>query len=225
MKTVVRHILHSTAVRRPRGFTLIELLVVIGIIALLAAAIGIGLRGGDQTVALQAGQSTVASLVSATRGRAALANQNAALMVNANDQAPDRYLRLLAVGVNDGSGTFVPTGDGVLLPAGVFVVPPAWQERAAPEVGENWSNLNSDLLQNTVEFLLDGVTDEDWYSFEMTSFGGKAGGGSRLVLSTAARTEDGLVFTNPNNVRGVTISVYGVATLIDNPNVLQQSGN
>ena len=206
---------------RARGFTLIELLVVIGIIALLAAAIGVGLRGGDQTIALQAGQSTVASLISATRGRAALANQNAALMVNANASSPDRYLRLLAVGVDNGSGTFVPTGDGVLLPAGIYVVPPGGPSAAQREPGSNWTTLDSSALTGPVPFALDGVSSEQWYILGLTPFGtrsevGTPGLGPRLVLSGAQRTEDGIVFNNEENVRCLEVSQYGAITLIDN---------
>jgi prepilin-type N-terminal cleavage/methylation domain-containing protein len=200
---------------RSGGFTLIELLVVIGIIAVLAGAIGIGLRGGDQTVALQGGQSTVASLISATRGRAALANQDAALMVNANDPADtSRYLRLLAVGVKDGSGNFVPTGDGILLPAGIYVVPPGGPSAAQRESGANWANLDSNALTGPVAFALDGVTSEQWYTLQLSLYGTRTGG-IRLVLSRGERTETGLIFTNEENVRGLEVSQYGAVTLID----------
>lgn len=203
--------------RKARAFTLIELLVVIGIIALLAGAIGIGLRGGDQTVALQSGQATLSAMVSATRGRAAIAGANARLLVNANEADPDRYLRYLAVAVETSTSpsTFTIVGEGVSLPAGVYVVPssdvPVGSKSTWP------SELASSALSASPQSAVDpsGAENETWYYYEMTKFGTPSMSSNRFVLSTAERTETGIEFTNMQNVRGLKISEYGTVTLID----------
>jgi hypothetical protein len=43
----------------------------------------------------------------------------------------------------------------------------------------------------------------------------RASGGDKWVLSPARRTPDKLIFTNPDWVRGVVLSSYGLAILIN----------
>jgi prepilin-type N-terminal cleavage/methylation domain-containing protein len=201
---------------RLRGFTLIELLVVIGIIALLAAAIGVGLRGGDQTIALQGGQATLSSMVSATRGRAAIAGANARLLVYADPSDPDRYMRYLAIAVETSASpsTYTIVSDAVLLPNGIYIVPPG-----TVPVGDNpaWpANLRSGALDSTTVSLAESMGSPiDWYYFQMTKFGSNSSTGSNLVLSPGERSEDGVIFNNAANVRGLKISIYGTVTFID----------
>ena len=114
--------------RRPvPAFTLIELLVVVALIAVLAAALGLALRHPGETVVLQAAQGTLASLCSATRGRAALTRQNARLVVAADPADPECHLRYLQVVHEEaaGSGQWRAEGSGVFLPRGVYLVPPS----------------------------------------------------------------------------------------------------
>ncbi len=208
--------MRTVELRARSAFTLIELLVVIGIIALLAGAIGLGLRGGDQTVALQSGQATLNAMVSATRGRAAIAGHSARLLVWADSSDPDRYLRMLAIAVDDGSGSnFTVIGDPVMLPAGAYVVPPSLSS-VPTATGVTWdSNVVSGALQGPGAMADKMGTSASWFYTELTTFGTKVGTSSKIVVSTADRSATGLQFNNPNNVRGLTISLYGAVTLID----------
>jgi len=109
-----------------RAFTLIELLVVIGIIAVLAGGIGLAMRDNNPGSALRSAQGLALSSLSAARGQAALSQNNAQLIVQA-DNADDRFLRSIRVVVYDTtvSGNWRQVGGEILLPVGVYVVPPS----------------------------------------------------------------------------------------------------
>jgi prepilin-type N-terminal cleavage/methylation domain-containing protein len=184
------------------GFTLIELLVVIGIIAVLAGFWAVGVRDGDRSLALQSGQATVASLLSAVRSQAASEGKTAFLLVAGEASEADRYLRTLAVGMDDDDGSLVITKGEYGLPGGVFLVPPH-----SPSPG--WDPLTSSALA--------GGVVAGWYRFAITPLGtpGFEGGGQRLVLAPAEATPDGLRWGNPRSVRGLRISRYGAVTLVN----------
>ena len=199
-----------------RAFTLIELLVVIGIIGLLIGGVGLGLRGGNQTTGLQAAQSTLASMIRIARGQAALKQQRAGVFININASS-DRYLRHIIVAVDISAtqtnpGTWIPVDDGVTLPQGVYVVP-----YVAPNAA--FASLNSTALNAAPVNLIISSTTTDAYAYFSISTVGSSSSTGNIVVSTAIiKTNTGvplLTFDNANNVRGISISQYGIATLIN----------
>ncbi len=115
--------------RKHRAFTLVELLIVIAVIGILAGSLAAVLRTGDKGPALQAAQATLSGFVSAARAQAALGNTNATLVIWANRDDPETYLRRAAVAVrvdtnDDGEfDDYAIQGDIQDLPRGIFFVP------------------------------------------------------------------------------------------------------
>ncbi len=199
---------------RLRGFTLIELLLVIGIITALAAGIGAALQGGDRSVALRSAQGTLVSLLTAARSEAALVGRNAALLVQA-DPALDGYLCDLVVAVRDSADTtWLPVDDWATLPAGVYVLPLNTPVPPLTAAGVDWGGLRSSAFATATETV--GTTSCFVLSFTPR---GTVSGGGNLVLATATRISPAvgapIQFAQPAAVRGVTVSSYGVETLVD----------
>lgn len=131
---------------RRRGFTLVELLGVLGIIIVLVGLMALALTGrGSDGVALANAQKLVNGLVGATRAQAALHQTNARLVVYAQMPATGdaaKYLRALVVvrAEPPGSTTWVATGEHVLLPAPICVVPASPVPANHLRTGVTWLN-------------------------------------------------------------------------------------
>jgi prepilin-type N-terminal cleavage/methylation domain-containing protein len=228
--------------RRTAAFTLIELLVVVGIIALLAGIIGVAFGGGgNSATAIQSAQSTLSGLLASARGQAALTGYNAALFVNNTPGTSptwnSRYLRYCVVAVYQpvtaGSTTYdwVAVNDGVSLPNGAYVVPPDVSSRVATDVSFSGINVNGfDGVKNSVKLNLSSA--EDWLVLGVSPLGGRVDATSVTSSSSPAATATGyivissadpqppsakspILFNNAQNVRGMSISQYGVAGFIN----------
>ena len=209
--------------RVARAFTLIELLVVLGLIALLMGGLGLGLREGQAAGALQTGQGMMASLLSAARGQAALTQRRVLLVVEAEAESEDFLRRIhLVYETTPGSDRWEGRSDGVLLPAGIFVVPGlANVSGAAFAAGSAaWPARRRSSLEPAMAGRITTPTGQGGGYLRMTApfevaESGAAGGGERLVLAVARRTATGVEFANPEAVRGVVLSSYGVAVLVN----------
>jgi Tfp pilus assembly protein FimT len=207
--------------RSAAAFTLIELLVVVGIIVLMVGGIGLAMRGGNGSVALQSAQGTLNSLVSAARGQAALTQGSGFLLVN-SDPMSDGFLREIRVAVQPAAGTWSFTGASVFLPAGIYVVP-GTTGATGVTFAANWPALrHSDLADSTS--IVDSVTAEKGTFFPTKFQFGASGSFSststttnKLVLSPGRRSSaTTLAFDNPELIRGVSLSAYGAPILINN---------
>lgn len=200
------------------GFTLVELLVVIAMIAFLVGGLGVAMHDPGESVALQAAQGMLTSLLNATRGRAASMGQNARLMIAADPTDGGKYLRRLRVIWEDpvSPTRWLADGEGVDLPHGVYVVPssvlavpgnPAWpaprRSTALPATALTM-NINGEaaLVSYYVTFTPRGTT-----------------GGGSVVLTVghlrAGPSGPELRLDDPDNVRGVLIRSSGALTLLD----------
>ncbi len=208
-----------------RGFTLIELLVVIGLIAVLAGGIGLSLGGGDKSNGLKSAQNIISSLLSGARGQAALSQADAALVVNVNT-TDDNFLRELRIVKRDSTNTkWVVSGNPIYLDKGVYIVPSETANLSTVTFGTTngtWSKLYSTafyISDKSVIYIDDSATvkiNDSEYAVisRFTSLGTTSAG--QIVLSSADLTgPNQLKFSNPDNVRGATISAYGVTTLIN----------
>lgn len=211
-----------------RGFTLIELLVVIGLIAVLAGGIGLSLGGGDKSNALKSAQNIISSLLSGARGQAALSQSDAAIVVNVTTTS-DNFLRELRIVKKNSSNQWIVSGNPIFLDKGVYLVPAQGAGLPTTNVSFDtvngaWTGLYSTAYDTTdigPLFYDDASPAQNQVSTDMyrilrsfTSLGTTSPG--NIVLSTADLTgPNQLKFNNPNNIRGVKIGNYGVATLIN----------
>lgn len=208
-----------------RAFSLVELLVAVGLIALMAAGIGVALRGSGSTSALQNAQGVVAGVVTAARMQAMAQNASVRIMIDA-DPASEGYLRTCRILVSTG-GAWRQAGSPATLPAGTYVVPSAEIAGATfSEVNGPWPEARrSSLTKSPEEVPLVSRSGEDgnseravWTVFDFNGQGLPSLRGTvrlQLIVGVARRAADALVFENPELVRGVMVTDYGVPLLLN----------
>lgn len=228
--------------RVAEAFTLLELLVVIGLIAAMSFFLVGGLAGGGAAAALQSGQATLANLITTARTKAPATGRKTRLLVNADAGAPERYLRHLVLQVARQAGSSPANWDTlatVTLPEGVYVVPSSLTQAGGLVVNPaDWkrvtdpaADLVSDLFTNqSLSVLLEGdASAQLWTGVSFTFNGTLAalGGGpppkGALIITLGARRPPGgyqagespVRLANPQAVRGLFLSAYGVPTLLN----------
>lgn len=216
----------STSGDARTGFTLFELLAVVALMAaVVAVAVG-GLRGGGASVARDAAVALLASRVVEARALATGRGEPARLMIHADPAQPERYLRFVVVAVPDGSG-WRPGDGGSFLPEGVIVLPsealPTNGPGAVQRGGDDWSRGSGGALRSTAlrsyasngtEPAVLGTTN--WLVVHFSPTGGALGGD--LVVAAGRRQDVAVPVTvvceQPDNVAGLALSAYGVATFV-----------
>jgi len=211
--------------RATRAFTLIELLVVIGIIAALASGVGIALRGNNPDASLRSAQGLAMGALSSARGQAALTQSNARFIVQA-DSTRDDFLRSIRVVIPDpaNSALWKQVGTEIILPEGVYVVPPTNTLTGVTfdAASGTWNiGRNSTFLRTAtgsdVAGLSNAAAATTLVSRVITSLGSVDGSG-RIVVTSGRKTGAAtIVLDNSSAVRGLSISRYGVASLINEP--------
>lgn len=210
--------------RHPRrGFTLMELMVVISIITIFVGVIGYGfLRGSaSSTVGLQASQSMILALLTQARSEAIAAGRDVALLVHVDPSVPERYLRFVVPAVvPEGSDPWKPLSAGHYLPSGSFVVPPV-----TPDVGARfdsvslWSDYRSTAFRDPVDAAIESSGDQAWLRITFKSVGTTSAGQIVVAAGNSRPTTDEdpipFEFSNVNAVRGVELSTYGQARLVN----------
>jgi prepilin-type N-terminal cleavage/methylation domain-containing protein len=218
----------------PQAFTLLELLVVIGLIAVFSFFIAGGLTGGGKTAALQSAQATMANLVTAARTKAMASGQSARVLVHVDVTStgqPLRYLRYVAIQTQTTTGWQTVTD--AFLPEGIYVVPGNFSTVPAGLFAANtptpWTKADGSALRSTAlrsnqitpETINSPVT-EQWVSFTLSASAGTAQSGDIILAVGHARPpgsyltgESPVELESPENVRGLTLSSYGVPALIN----------
>lgn len=227
------------------GFTLLELLIVAGLIAALSLGLFAGLQGTGRAAALQSAQATVANLVTAARLKAAASGRHCRVLVGHDPADTERYLRCLVLqqarqpGANPAQWDSLQT---VFLPAGAYVVPSTLNAPtglvAEPaswrRVSDPGADLVSGVFQNqTLIHALEGdATASRWTGVCFTPNGtlaSLAGGppprGLLVVAAGRPRAPGGFAsgespvqLTDPEAVRGLVLSAYGVPALLNEGN-------
>lgn len=224
--------------RKRRGFSLMELLVVIGLIAGLSVFLVGNLSSGGRSSALQSAQATAANMLAATRMKAMASGQSVRFLVNVDlnsTASPSRYLRYVAIQVQV-AGVWQPVADAY-LPEGVYVVPgnfatiPAglFPPTASDGTPLRWlkadgSNLRSTSLRaaSVSAEQINSPVAEQWVNLPITATG-TTGSSGDLILALGRQRPPGSFTTgespieleHPEKVRGLTVSLYGVAAMIN----------
>ena len=211
-----------------RAFTLIELLVVIGLIAALAAVLTVGLRPSGQGLALQAAQSAVANLFNAARLNALATGHDTRVLLHVDLADVDgRFLRVLTWQEKTDQGW--TTQGEIRLPDGVAMLP------RNPEgfggllaSGTAWTRGVGAGLRSTafrpgaeVSVAVNSPITEKWAAITFSSAGTTLGSGDLVLGSVVVRPaadrsagEAPVRFIHPDQVRGLSVSGYGLATLV-----------
>jgi prepilin-type N-terminal cleavage/methylation domain-containing protein len=223
---------------RRSGFTLIELLVVIAIIGLFAGAIGVALRGGDQSTAIGSAQRTVSSMITAARAQAAMNGTPARLIIYAETGAAgefDKLLRYLQIVTWDGS-KWVPQGAGTYLPKGAYIVPPddslssvvsfssvpAWPAPNRRRSDLNYQTGNPPTNQPKDAKTIEGGSSADFYFIEFNGRGSPVGG-RQIVAVAPGRIQPGrLEFSQPEGVLATMALPTGAVVNLADPSSLDQ---
>ncbi len=215
--------------RRASAFTLVELLVVVALIAAVAIAMVGAAGGGRRSVALETAQGTLANAVALARTRAVASGGTVRVLVHNSPQSPlahERYRRLIVMVEEAGGDWRAVDGfklpDGVYLlpyrtrvPTGMFAVPADWR------TANNQQALGSSALAGApMEFSYDAEMVESWEWLAFTPRGTVDGAGSLIAATGRERgpSEAGssmVELVDPENVRGVMLSNYGVPRLLN----------
>lgn len=220
--------------RKSGGFTLLELLVVVGLTAALSFVLIGGLGGGGKSAALQSAQATMANLVTAARVKAMATGQSARVLVHVDQSStaqPARYLRYLALQVQI-AGVWQLVTDAY-LPDGVYVVPGNFSalpaEMFATNAVASWTKTDGSALRSTAlrsnqitSETISSPVAELWVSITIAATGTTAQGGDIILAAGRLRApgsyaagDSPVELENPEDVRGLTLSTYGVPVLIN----------
>jgi prepilin-type N-terminal cleavage/methylation domain-containing protein len=204
-----------------RGFSLMEVLVVIGIIATAAALLGIGLRRQDSTVALEAAQQMVASLLVEAETKAQLTLRRTALVVDAARTSPE-FLRRIRIAVESpaDSDHWICLDDGALLPAGIYVVSASVSGVELGSAGSVWPAVGDSAARvANPGSISDGSTVDRSYLIATTPFRADDSlvtlSEDRWVVGVGRKIVDGVRFENPAAVRRITSGAYGGVRFVD----------
>ncbi|HVT74670.1 MAG TPA: prepilin-type N-terminal cleavage/methylation domain-containing protein [Lacunisphaera sp.] len=217
----------------PTGFTLLEILVVVGLMAALSAVFAGSLVGGSRVTALESAQGILADVLTFARTRAVATGSRVRVLVNAEPGDPVRFRRMLVVQQEKAPDANAWTDpllelalpEGVYLlpyrsriPAGFIADPATWTRSNAT------GPLDSSALSGApLALAIDAGGTESWDVVQFTSAGTLSFGMGDLVLGpgkvraagSVPRGESPVQLTNPEAVRGVSLSLYGLPVLID----------
>lgn len=215
---------------RARAFTLIELLVVVAIIALVAGGLGLAISDTAGS-GLASGQTALASMVNTARTQAAVNQATTRLMIYATRPPSgdkEKYLRLMQVFRSEppeSTSNFVPVGQPIVLPRGIYVVPTSVSGLLAS--GVIWPTnppllssltgpigLNQPagtLFANSTAFYLQFAPDGTVSSPSAQPY-------ARLLVATATVVNDQPQFNNAGAARGILIRPSGGITFVNDAN-------
>lgn len=235
------------------GFSLVELLVVVAIIGIFLAMAVLAFRGGGDTVGLQSAQRTFSALVNTARSHAAMNQMTVLIAINDDPEDQDNYLRQIWVlrphpnaGAQQnppgGATNYLPLGEPVRLPAGVFVVPtandrvepgppPKTEEvrkgarRLPPAFFSDYDHNGTETQQNNrksngdiAEIYIDYHSNENPDQVKVMTFSFNGRGFAerpyRMVAGVAERTQAGPRFQNSDQIVGMFVRPFGSTTLV-----------
>ncbi|MBX3735377.1 MAG: prepilin-type N-terminal cleavage/methylation domain-containing protein [Candidatus Didemnitutus sp.] len=224
----------SSAPRRAAsGFTLLELLVVVGLISAFSFIL-INTLGTTRGAALQSAQGMLANLIVAARTKAAASGQSSRILIQfdaTSNTAATRFLRHLVLQVQV-SGTWQSLTE-VYLPEGTYILPGNYALPlgllAATDTPWTRPSDNQDMRStalrsgNITVAAINGGTTEQWTGMVFSANGTTTNSNGALIVAAGrprapasyGSGESPVELLHPEQVRGLSISTYGVAALIN----------
>lgn len=218
-----------------RAFTLLELLVVVGLIASLSFFLMRGLGSNGKSASLKSAQAIMANLIGAARTHALANGRPCRILVHidpASAGEPRRYLRFVVTQLQDPDGgwrvlaanwlpetVYVVPGNFTSIPVGLFAA-----STTVPWKKADNSDLRSTALRSaqTKSLTIEGTASEQWVSFDFSANGTTFQSGDIILVHGRPRApgsyasgEAPVELDNPADVRGLTLSTYGVPALVN----------
>lgn len=210
---------------------------VIGVVAILAGGLGVALRGFDGRAKVQNAQTTLVGAFNGARAKAAVNQSSVTLLLNADPDDREGYLREIIPVTKDGTAWRV-AGESSFLPVGYYIVPPnlgaAFPAKYdAPSVASNWATIKSfasDTNPASATIKVADTTSNDdlrtvHYTFELATFDSLGrfspsafppGLTTTYVISPGEPVPGvGVTFREHEAVRGLWISRYGVTVVVN----------
>jgi len=216
------------------AFTLMEVLAVLGLMVALSAFLVGRLGGINRSASLKSAQALVANLVGLARTKAVASGQSCRILWQVDplgDGESRRYLRYMVVQLQTAGGWQTVTD--AFLPDGVYVVPGNFAAlpsglfaftAAVPWTKVDGTDLRSTALRSNQisSETINGIDSEQWVSIVFSSFGTTLQSGD-IVMGLGHRRAPGtygldgapIELDPPAAVRGLTLSAYGLPTLIN----------
>ncbi len=216
------------------AFTLIELLVVIGIMAVLAAGLGVTIRSFDGRAKMQSSQGLLLAALNSARAKAAVQQTTVCLLLNADKDDVEKYLREIIPVTKNGTDWTV-VGDSIILPNGVYVIPPDLgavfpAKYDSSTLASDWSKIKSFATSSstssaTIYAPSGGASLRTLEAFQIVKFDSLGRfnaqttiANQRTVLAVTTgepKPGSGVTFRDHEQARGVWFSRYGVVVPIN----------
>jgi len=212
---------------------------VVAIIALVTGTAGWALSGGGGSghASLALAQGTVSAVFQSARMQAMLKGTMARVII-ASETSPDVSRRLRFIGIVYGdlqkSGCWIAADDGVLLPEGVFFVPPQ-ADGPASLPRSTCPVLPGTPLHMSVSYpdrhsVPGADSGQDWYVYQFGPDGLSQNPNARVVLAMGSIKGDGAItFLLENSGTGNSVPLYtgfylrrsGTLTLFNDEDAVQ----
>lgn len=213
------------------------------IIGIFLGGVGLALVRGGDAASMRSGHRTLVTMVNAARGQAALKQTESRLLIHADAENPDRFLRFFAIQVRTfdqygNPGAWRSINDGNYLPRGIYVVPPRNLDPAPPagtmpvsdsEWPYAWRTIlpddpNRPGWVNTVRTDYFTDTDETYLVIYFDNRGWTQaqvnGEGARLVIAPADRVPGSIIAFDPEKqgqARGGMLRGLGSMAVVNDP--------
>jgi len=221
--------------RSPRsaraGFTLVEMLVVISIITIMLSAGAIGLKNLSQSGGVSAAIPIAESVFSHARELAVGKASNARILINADRNNDDKYLRYMVVAYEwedeNGDKKWIAESRGSLLPKGVYFSQKYSLESHSDGVGSIETEQMS-LFASIDASAPNQSLSTSYFFYEFNAEGNSLTPGASYVINTgskAPRKEFARVKSDSiNGFGGFIISKQGATSSFRHPDQIGISG-
>lgn len=181
---------HRRGISRP-AFTLVEMLVVITIITVLLTIGALGLRNLGKSSGVSAGVPLAEAAFSEARGLSAGNGGSSRLLISADPDDNEKYLRYMLVVYLTDDGKWVAASRGIYLPEGVYFSQEYSKLKHSPLPGTG-SIPKLPSAEEAIYLRADAGTSNDnlsgpYFYYQFNSEGNSANPGASFVVGTGTK--------------------------------------